>query len=975
MRVPGIVYANESMIKALAKEDALKQVANVATLPGIIKASMGMPDIHEGYGFSIGGVAAFDWNDGIISPGGVGYDINCLLSNSYVLNRHGYTLTIAQMEKNWKTSFLKCQNLKEGYEETTPIVRYLKIPPQRLVYRLTTTGGDEIPATEDHPFWTPEGMIELKQLKTGDQVARYPFEGVPYEEPSDEILVDEEDIRRILAKQGKGERGNALVQVLNQLKKRQLLPLRMNSPQLPYLIKLTGFIFGDGTLYFEKGNGKGITWFFGEEADLENIRSDIQMIGITPSRIYKMERDHKILTAYGEFEFRREEVSFKVAGSGFAALLAALGAPVGAKAKQEYRIPQWLFRAPRWQQRLFLAAHFGAELASPKPYKERNYNFYPPMLSLNKREQFVENGKLFLKDISKLLEGFQVETKKISLREEQINIDGSKSYRLMLILGSKPGDLINLWSRIGFEYNRKRQNLAMLAVEYIKQKAVIVEYRNDIANQALIMAASGVSYREVYNQLSDYNVSQNFLRLALNTERTVGARIGTGFESFDEFCKHAATGIENSGMVWSTIQSVEKVDLSKEESFDGYVYDFTVAHPDHNFIANGFVVSNCGVRLATTDLEEKDIKPKVRELVNALYQGIPSGVGSQGSVRLTGADEKKVLKEGSQWAVKQGFGESSDIEHTEERGCLLNADPETVSDRALERGRKQLGTLGSGNHFLEVGVVEAVYEPEIARVFGLFEGQVTIMLHTGSRGFGYQVCDDFLAFMVKHVHKLGIELPDRQLSCAFIQSEEGIRYFNAMACAANYAWANRQILMYQAKEILLKTLSISPRNLGMRLLYDVSHNIAKKEEHIVEGKKRMVCVHRKGATRSFPAGHPAICETYRHVGQPILIPGDMGTASYVLVGTEKAMEETFGSTCHGAGRVLSRTAAKKASKGRAIYRELEDKGILVKSAGRSTLAEEMPEAYKDVSEVVDVVHGAGISKKVAKLRPIVVIKG
>jgi len=331
--------------------------------------------------------------------------------------------------------------------------------------------------------------------------------------------------------------------------------------------------------------------------------------------------------------------------------------------------------------------------------------------------------------------------------------------------------------------------------------------------------------------------------------------------------------------------------------------------------------------------------------------------------------------EGSSWAVSRGFGEDSDISRTEDQGCMTNADPEVISDRAIERGLKQLGTLGSGNHFLEIGIVDEIVQEEIAKQFGLFKGQVTLMIHSGSRGLGYQVCDDFLAYMIKHSRHLGFELPDRQLSCAMIRSSQGQDYFNAMACAANYAWANRQILMHLAKGVLMKILGISPRDLGMRLLYDVCHNIAKKEEHTIDGKKRQVCVHRKGATRSFPPGHPSLAVEFRNTGQPILIPGDMGTASYILSGTEKAMEETFGSTCHGAGRVMSRNAAKKASRGRAIHKELESRGIFVRWTGRSTMAEEMPDAYKDISEVVQVVHAAGISKIVARLRPVVVIKG
>ena len=384
---------------------------------------------------------------------------------------------------------------------------------------------------------------------------------------------------------------------------------------------------------------------------------------------------------------------------------------------------------------------------------------------------------------------------------------------------------------------------------------------------------------------------------------------------------------------------------------------------------------NCGVRLAGTGLEKNEIRPVVDKLVNALFQNIPTGVGSTGSLKLSIKEEIKVLRQGGRWAVHQGFGESSDVERTEDGGCMTEADPSVISERALQRGVKQLGTLGSGNHFLEVGVVDEIFDATTARVFGLFQDQVTVLLHSGSRGLGYQVCDDSLAFMAKHVKTLGIQLPDRQLACAMIPSAAGQRYFAAMACAANYAWANRQILLHRARETFQQVLGIGPRDLAMHQVYDICHNIAKRETHSVDGRARTVCVHRKGATRAFPPGHPDICEDYRQVGQPILIPGDMGTASYVLAGTQQAMQESFGSTCHGAGRVLSRTAARKRSKGRSIHRELADKGILVKWTGRSTLAEEMPDAYKDIDEVVDTVHGAGLSKKVARLRPICVIKG
>ena len=306
---------------------------------------------------------------------------------------------------------------------------------------------------------------------------------------------------------------------------------------------------------------------------------------------------------------------------------------------------------------------------------------------------------------------------------------------------------------------------------------------------------------------------------------------------------------------------------------------------------------------------------------------------------------------------------------------IEGADPSLISSKAYERGRAQQGTLGSGNHFLEIQHVDEIYDEYAANSLGLFEGQITVMIHTGSRGFGHQVCTDFIEVMGRAAGKYNIRLYDKELACAPVKSPEAQDYLGAMRAAANYAWANRQCIMHWAREAFMKILGLSPLSLGMSLVYDVAHNVAKIEEHIVDGKKKKLVVHRKGATRAFPPGHPELPEIYRHIGQPVLIPGDMGRASYVLLGTEKAMEETFGSTCHGAGRLMSRHQAMKKAKGRAIWREMEDKGIMVRSAGRGTLAEEMSEAYKDIADVVEVVQRAGISKKVARLRPLGVVKG
>ena len=334
-----------------------------------------------------------------------------------------------------------------------------------------------------------------------------------------------------------------------------------------------------------------------------------------------------------------------------------------------------------------------------------------------------------------------------------------------------------------------------------------------------------------------------------------------------------------------------------------------------------------------------------------------------------------MLLRGARWAVEEGYGTIADLDRTESGGCIDGADPELISPKAYERGRAQQGTLGSGNHFMEVQYVDEIYDENTANALGLFRDHVAVMIHTGSRGFGHQVCTDFLEVMGGAIKKYKIELPDRELACAPFRSREAQDYLAAMRAAANYAWANRQCLMHWARETFMTFFKASPADLGMGLVYDVAHNIAKVEEHTIGGKNKKVVVHRKGATRAFPPGHPELPGIFRKIGQPVLIPGDMGRASFVLAGTEKAMSETFGSACHGAGRVMSRHQAIRQAKGRSIRRELEDRGIFVRSAGREILAEEMPEAYKNISDVVDVVHNAGIARKVARLRPMGVVKG
>jgi tRNA-splicing ligase RtcB (3'-phosphate/5'-hydroxy nucleic acid ligase) len=377
--------------------------------------------------------------------------------------------------------------------------------------------------------------------------------------------------------------------------------------------------------------------------------------------------------------------------------------------------------------------------------------------------------------------------------------------------------------------------------------------------------------------------------------------------------------------------------------------------------AIGFDI-NCGVRLLRTGLDADALRPQLPALVDALYAGIPTGVGSKSPVALSPGDLRRVMAGGAAWAVERGWGERDDLQHIESDGGLAGADPEGVSEQARERGRRQLGTLGSGNHFLEVQVVDEVFDAPAAERLGVHQGQVTMMIHTGSRGLGHQVCTDHLKLAERSLRRFGITLPDRQLACAPVDSEEARTYLGGMRAAANFAFANRQLITHWTREIVQRVTGLSAADLAMRVVYDVAHNIAKEETYEIDGRRRRLLVHRKGATRAFP-------------GQPVLVPGDMGRYSFLLLGTEVAMRETFGSTCHGAGRVLSRTAAVKGARGRSIAQELAARGVLARATGRDALAEEMPEAYKDVQAVVDVVHRFGISTRVARLRPVAVIKG
>jgi tRNA-splicing ligase RtcB len=431
----------------------------------------------------------------------------------------------------------------------------------------------------------------------------------------------------------------------------------------------------------------------------------------------------------------------------------------------------------------------------------------------------------------------------------------------------------------------------------------------------------------------------------------------------------------------SFLPGVQKYSIALPDGHEGYgfpiggvaatSYEDGVVSPG----GVGFDI-NCGVRLLTTSLEEKDMRPKLADLLRMLYNRIPSGLGSKGEVHLTADELNGAVVEGVEWAIKRGYGWAEDSEFIEENGRMGGADPSKVSERAKTRGRPQLGSLGSGNHFLEVDVVDDIVDESTAKTFGISnKGQVVVLIHTGSRGYGHQVCTDYLLVMERASHRYGINLPDRELAAVPNKSREAEDYMGAMATAVNYAFLNRQMISHWTRESFGAIFGTDPAKLGLNVTYDVAHNIAKVEEHVINGKNMKVVVHRKGATRAFPPGSAMIPSKYGAVGQPVLIPGSMGTASWVLRGNEKAMELSFGSTAHGAGRFLSRAEALRRHRGSEVKRELESKGIMLVAADIGVVAEEAPDAYKSVDAVVDVSDRLGLATKVARLRPIGVVKG
>ncbi|MCS7102855.1 MAG: intein-containing RctB family protein [Candidatus Korarchaeum sp.] len=907
MRVPGLVFATEKLVKQIEAR-ALEQLANVAMLPGIYKYSIAMPDIHEGYGFPIGGVAAFDAHEGIVSPGGVGYDINCLSPDSEVLTEHGSRIKLKDLPK--RPQGLRVYDAEEGHNDYSDLLFVAVRGTDELAFRLITETGRSLEGSADHPVLTPEGYKSMSELKRGDIVVIYPFEGVEHEERSG-VLLDE----------------NAFddLQVRSYLKNRNLLPLRWEDPRLGTIARLFGFAMGNGHL--SEMFGRLYLSFYGSEHTLEGIRKDLERIGVKASPYVK-----------------RKEL--RVASSSFALLMEKLGMPRGEKVGTRFSVPRWVREAPLWIKRNFLAGLFGADGSIPIL---KSYTPLPINLTQCKRLELEEDLLSYLKDIKELLMEFGIVSSIYSVERNERNV----TYKLTI---EGEDDVRNFLGKIGYEYDPRKKEMGLWAYAYLLRKKRVKDIRIAATETAKRVHKRSRSLRDVYDSVKSI-VNRRFNSKSLK-----------GFPTFKEFVE--AHGLRG-GMVIERVERVEVVEPSYSE-----FYDLGVDHRAHNFIANGLVVHNCGVRLIRTDLNEEDVRPKLKQLVDAIFENVPSGLGSSGKVRLSPGQLDEVIMMGAKWAVEQGYGWERDLDHCEEGGMMEGADPNVISRKAKERGAPQLGSLGSGNHFLEVQVVDKVYDAVAAKVMGIErEGQVVAMVHTGSRGFGHQVADDFLNVMLSRISSLNFKLPDKELIFAYANSDTADKYFKAMKGAANYAWANRQMVTHWVREAFERVFGRRAEDMGMELVYDVAHNIAKLEEHLVDGRRVKVYVHRKGATRSFPPGHPAVPSDYREMGQPVIIPGSQGTASYLMTGTARAMEESFGTAAHGAGRVMSREQAKRIYRGSQIVQMLAERGIILKPASLAVAAEEAPGAYKNVDEVVNATHKAGIAKLVARLVPIGVVKG
>jgi len=830
MNAPGRVYASEALLEEIRDDKTLEQIRNVATLPGIVKHSIVLPDGHQGYGFPIGGVAAFDAEDGIISPGGIGYDINCLTGDTEVSLEFGRRRRIDALGEDFADE--RAVVAEDG--DTASEIR-LFTEDEDTVYEVETEAGDTVRATADHPFLTPDGMTELAELDAKDEVFVRPFVGIEDEKPEEFVVLDPSDFE---------DEDPQLVAALND---RDLLPLRSTDREFAVLLKLLGYHIGDGSY-----NNHGETTFYGDEEALHEIQDDIRELGFTPSRVYSRHREHEV----DGNEFETTEHSVKSAANSFQQLLVRLGSPKGTKTESDFKLPPYFDRLTGWQKALFLSTLFGAEMSAPAP--QTGKCLYSPTFSHNRAPEHADAGEEFVRGLKRALGELGVETNRLESFET-----GSGNVRFRFGVKNDSDSLVRFFTRIGYRYAPEKRRDAAVAAQYLKRKEREIEGRAEAEREAIAMYDGGASLADTKEAV---DINDRFVERSVYGGRDTEPRPSEMFPDYDGFRER--TEVRDGYRVKTRVASVEEVG-------ERPVYDIGVTHDAHRFVADGFVVSNCGVRLLQTNLKYDDIRGKEETLVNSLYDAVPCGLGKGGYLDVDEDDLRGILERGVEWMRDNGHATDEDLRRCEENGRLPGVS-EKVPQEAIDRGVNQVGSLGSGNHFLEVQRVADVFDDSAADAFGIEEETVVVMIHSGSRGLGHQTCTEYLRRFEKTYPEMVDNLVDRELVYAPIADEIAQDYRDAMYAAANFAWANRQAMTQAVRHTLDSVFG----GVDTRLVYDVCHNIAKEETHEVDGEERDLIVHRKGATRAFPKGREEVPDVYADVGQPVLIPGKYG---YVLV--------------------------------------------------------------------------------------------
>ncbi|MBI2579638.1 MAG: RtcB family protein [Candidatus Aenigmarchaeota archaeon] len=802
------------------------QLTNVATLPGIISHAYCMPDGHSGYGFPIGGVAAMDLEEGVISPGGIGFDINCVSGDTKILTKYGYFKKIMDFEREASLDAISCMDIETFGKHKASAAIFLKKKADKGVLKITTATGQEIILTEDHPLYNGTCFLNAGTLKTGDTLVIHPFDGVEYEEPSGDVILTEKDIISIV-----GERSD----IIDALKKRDLLPLRLNSRHTPLLAKLVGFLTGDGWIgkYHNKKKKQNV-WssrVIGKMEDLEEVMGDVRSLGYKTSHISCKEYNSSVSEIGGiKREIKGISRQLHIMNQSFAVLMKALGVPEGNKSRNPTLVPEWVKKSPLWIKRLYLAGLFGAELTIPYQRKGEQFGFTEPSFSQNKIESMEKDNKQFLSDIIRLLSEFGIKINKIYKQKGVVNSYGENTYKMSIRISANIDNLINLWSKVGYEYCKERKEKSMHAIAFLRKKKRLLEKIRTFTLEARKSSENGISRDGIMSKAikEGLNAATIYSQLVRGSTEV---RTPQNFQTFQEFV--GIHGIPNSEFVKDIIESIEEI------PFDEDVYDFVMDDENHNFIANGIVSHNCGMRLLRTNFTYEDVKPKLKELVDLLFQRVPAGVGSEGFVKLNAQKFREAIMGGAKWCVEQGYGWEKDLEMIEEDGCMKGADESKVSDRAVKRGLNQIGTLGSGNHYLEVQVVreENIIDREIAEKMGIFPGQIVVMFHCGSRGFGHQVATDYLqTFLNVMESKYKIRILDKELACAPFSSKEGQDYFKAMQCGINMSFANRQVILHRIRECFSKVFSRPAESMEMEMIYDVAQK-ARRAHSAPAGRK------------------------------------------------------------------------------------------------------------------------------------------